>query len=261
MALSKHLRQVSGIYYIYNKVTNKIYIGSSCQIGKRWKRHQKDLDKGIHHNIYLQRGFNKHGNTSMEYHIIVGGVEKENLLTLEEFWIRLLVPEYNIGGVGGGDNFSNHPDKEKLIEVNKVNLQKIRDAGKVPTTGKGDKNPNWRGGISGKNFCGCGNKKEVKSSLCKKCSNSNREGALNSFYGKKHSEETKQLLSEKRTGREVPSLQKSLVGDWVFYKSGSSASKLLSISQGTVTYRVKSKNYPFWYFTEDPAEVSRYEVI
>ena len=37
-----------GIYQILNKKTNDFYIGSSIDIEKRWKTHQRDLCKKIH---------------------------------------------------------------------------------------------------------------------------------------------------------------------------------------------------------------------
>lgn len=48
-----------GIYLIRNLHNQKIYIGQTNNLSKRFRRHLKDLNLGIHHNSYLQRDFNK----------------------------------------------------------------------------------------------------------------------------------------------------------------------------------------------------------
>ena len=50
-----------GIYFIRNKINNKIYVGSSKNLYNREKEHFSDLRKGKHHNIYLQRAYDKYG--------------------------------------------------------------------------------------------------------------------------------------------------------------------------------------------------------
>lgn len=53
----------------------------------------------------------------------------------------------------------------------------------------GEKNPNWKGGISTeKSFCSCGNEKSRKSKTCFSCRNLN--GINNPFFGKTHTAET-----------------------------------------------------------------------
>lgn len=46
------------IYQIQCKVNNKIYIGSTNNIKKRWNDHRGYLIRGIHQNKYLQRAWN-----------------------------------------------------------------------------------------------------------------------------------------------------------------------------------------------------------
>ena len=52
----------SGIYQIKNTLNGKVYVGSAKDFEKRWKRHFKDLENGVHSSIKFQRSFNKHGN-------------------------------------------------------------------------------------------------------------------------------------------------------------------------------------------------------
>ena len=48
-----------GIYKITNKLTNKIYVGSSISLKNRKKRHFHNLKNNAHNNVYLQRAYNK----------------------------------------------------------------------------------------------------------------------------------------------------------------------------------------------------------
>lgn len=49
----------SGTYFISNKVNNKIYVGSSCDLEKRKNEHFRTLRKGVHKNRYMQASYNK----------------------------------------------------------------------------------------------------------------------------------------------------------------------------------------------------------
>jgi len=51
---------MSGIYQIYNSITNKRYIGSSINVTRRLKEHLRNLSKNRHHNIHLQNAYNKY---------------------------------------------------------------------------------------------------------------------------------------------------------------------------------------------------------
>ena len=123
---------LTGIYCIRNLFNDKIYVGSSKNIKVRWKRHQSELRDNKHHNVYLSRSYLKYGTGCFEYFMLECGVLQENLFDRERYWINELVPEYNIGGVCGGDSFTNHPDKERIREVHRKNLQKLWDEGRVP---------------------------------------------------------------------------------------------------------------------------------
>lgn len=55
------IANLSGIYQIRNDSSRKIYIGSSCNIGRRIARHQYKLRRGIHPNRHLQNSWARHG--------------------------------------------------------------------------------------------------------------------------------------------------------------------------------------------------------
>jgi predicted GIY-YIG superfamily endonuclease len=85
----------SGIYCITNIVNNKIYIGSSVNIYHRLKRHYSELKRSVHANKYLQNSYLKHGSSNFNVSIIEE-TTIENLQKLEQHYIDILKPDYNI---------------------------------------------------------------------------------------------------------------------------------------------------------------------
>lgn len=57
----------SGIYWIKNKITNLIYIGSSKDIGSRIIKHFSQLRKGNHPNHLMLADYNKYGQNSFDF--------------------------------------------------------------------------------------------------------------------------------------------------------------------------------------------------
>ena len=59
-----------GIYKIQSLVDNKVYIGYSSNIKKRFLVHKHHLRKGIHENSYLQNAWDKHGEINFLFEIL-----------------------------------------------------------------------------------------------------------------------------------------------------------------------------------------------
>jgi group I intron endonuclease len=72
-----------GIYKITNKQNEKFYIGSSIDIEHRWYTHRLALQKGTHGNKYLQRSWDKYGEDSFIFSILVETSE-DSLLDKEQ---------------------------------------------------------------------------------------------------------------------------------------------------------------------------------
>ena len=70
LTIEKPKVKIKGVYKIVNNETNKIYIGSSIDIYSRWRSHIVFLQANKHHNIYLQRSYNKHGIEKFEFYLI-----------------------------------------------------------------------------------------------------------------------------------------------------------------------------------------------
>lgn len=76
---------MSGIYQIYNPVTNKRYIGSSVNIENRFKQHICKLKKGTHCNQHLQNAWNKYSD-QLKFEILEY-CEPEDLINTEQYYI------------------------------------------------------------------------------------------------------------------------------------------------------------------------------
>jgi len=72
----------------------------------------------------------------------------------------------------------------------------------------------------------------------------NRSGESNPFFGRKHSEETKQVLKEyanKRTTK--PSNTRKVIVEGVEYISANEVAKTFNISRSLVNYRCNSEKH------------------
>ena len=238
------MKIISGIYKIVNLKNGKFYLGSSKNTTRRWARHKSALKHNKHHCTYLQRSWNKHGEKHFIFEVIkeMPGATEPELLAEEAKLTSELKPQYNIGSVGGGDNLTNNPNREEIIEKivisMKERISKMTEQERKEKLGHpGDKNPNWQGGIS-KYYCvDCGIEIYYGSNRCMDCS---KKGTQNPFYGKHHSEESKRKSSLKMKGR-LPSNTNPIVLNGVSYISQADAARKLNVSIGTISNWVRGK--------------------
>ncbi len=154
----------SGIYQIMNKQNYRMYVGSSFNLKNRWKLHKKQLNKGVHHSVVLQRAWNKYGEDCFEFSEIEF-VDRKDLIDREQHYLDLLKPEYNIckiaGSTAGAEFYKSIEHRLKLSISHKG-----RQCGK--------NNPMF--GV-------------------------HRFGAEHPMYGRNHSDETKHKISIALKGR------------------------------------------------------------
>jgi group I intron endonuclease len=110
----------SGIYYIYSKINNKIYIGQSKNIKKRWRGHKSDLRRNKHGNIFLQRIYNKYGLNNFIFKVLEI-CDLEKLSEREEYFVSIIEKEnlINILKVGEITFPTTNTFKEKMSEIAK----------------------------------------------------------------------------------------------------------------------------------------------
>lgn len=254
----------SGIYKIINTLNSKMYIGSAKDFDVRFSRHIRELKNNVHHNIHLQRSYNKYGFDVFEFKIIERiPYEKDIIIERENYYIEKFNSKtegYNIADASFGDILSSHPNREDIIRrISKTlreNISKLSEEERKSKFGL----PGEHNGMYGKTHTqdvrdrigrlhkGNTYRKGIKASkeTRKKLSAiaSQRIGDKNPFYGKTHSEETKKKLSEAGKGR-IPPNRIPITVDGVHYESYGDASKALELAVTVVRWRCLSKNIKF----------------
>jgi group I intron endonuclease len=86
---------ICGIYRIKNTANGKFYIGSSVNIEYRYYMHLFLLRHNRHCNNYLQNAFIKYGEDAFVLDIM-RACAKEDLIKLEQYYMDILHPEYNL---------------------------------------------------------------------------------------------------------------------------------------------------------------------
>lgn len=81
---------MKGIYLITNIKNNKQYVGKSKDIEKRWKRHINELNKGVHHNLDLQKEWLEYGGVDNFTFKILELCTESELFNRENHWITTL---------------------------------------------------------------------------------------------------------------------------------------------------------------------------
>jgi group I intron endonuclease len=192
----------SGIYQIQSKYKPKrIYIGSSCNIKRRWENHRYDLRKNKHGSSKLQNHFNKYGINDLLFEVIeLCDIDK--LISKEQFYIDSLNPFFN------NCKIANSP-----LGIKRSDKVRRKQSERMKGLFAGENNPNY-----GKHHSPESRQKIKKSHenrVYKKHTDEWKEqarqrmlGKNNPNYGKetwqkgKHlSEETKQKLSLSKKGK------------------------------------------------------------
>ena len=110
----------SGIYSIKNNINNKIYIGSTIDIGRRWANHLNELRRGCHHNTYLQNAVEKYGLENFSF-TVIEFCDKQDLISTEQFFIDSYKPFFNNNPTAGSPLGRKLSDETK----NKIREKKI----------------------------------------------------------------------------------------------------------------------------------------
>ena len=104
---------MTGIYQIRSiSHPERIYIGSSVDIQKRWRKHRSGLKNYKHENARLQNHYNKYGESDLVFSLIIC-CNKENLISFEQFYIDSLNPYFNIRKIAESNLGTKRTDQQK----------------------------------------------------------------------------------------------------------------------------------------------------
>jgi len=90
----------SGIYQIKNIKNGSSYIGSAANLNNRWSVHKHSLRRNTHHSKYLQRSWNKYGEESFRFNVLMI-CERKDLIFYEQRAINVFKPKYNLSRIAG----------------------------------------------------------------------------------------------------------------------------------------------------------------
>ena len=261
-------KPIIGVYKISNTLCpeGKYYIGYSCNVNKRWQTHKSTLTRGNHRNIRMMNAYNKYGSECFTYEILQECETEEEAKNIELSYLEDLTIRdklYNLHyNSSGGDTLTFHPDREQIIKKRSIN-QKKRNSELTPEeykrrfcTKTGEKNGMYRRThtdevkkrLSEINKAreqrkGWTMSEEHKHNLSKSRIGK-YTGKDNSFFGKQHSEETKQKLRENKYGT-IPTNAREILIDGELYKSVAEAGRKLNVCAPTIIHRIKSPNPKF----------------
>ena len=172
------------VYMHTNKVNHKVYVGiTSRDPKKRW-----DYGNGYRGQKYFYRAIKKYGWDNFEHIIFAQGLSKDEACKMEICLIALYASNnsdhgYNLssGGEGGGTGIQWSDERRKHIS-NKLKGRVFSDE--------------WKEKLS-KAKIGRRASEETKKKLSEQ-----RQGELNNFYGKRHTDEARQIMSVRAKNRD-----------------------------------------------------------
>lgn len=221
------LRKVSGIYQITNRITGKIYIGSSVDIGRRIYLHKWSLRTKRHHSIHLQRSWDRHGENAFEFRLLQT-CPANKLQRVEQEYLDEMKPYKRDIGY----NVCNRSDSSRGVVMPPEFGRKISKA----KTGK-----------------------KINRVL------PGKTGKDHHFYGRRHSEESKKKMSESRKGtpawnrgistpKKLPIYESSkfTANDILYIRSAASSkeksqkeiAKEFCVDPSTISHIVRGRSYP-----------------
>lgn len=166
--------KIRGIYIIQSKIyPDRCYVGSAVDINKRWRNHLSLLQRNKHHSPMLQYHFNKYGIEDLQFSVERQIENKEDLIWIEQFYIDVYQPYFNVCKTAGS-SLGRHHSKEIKEKCRQQRL------GKTHTEETKQK--------LSKSHIGKHHTEESKEK--------NRQAALGNknWVGKHHSEETKEKM-------------------------------------------------------------------
>jgi len=142
------------VYKISSQLDDRIYIGSTINLNKRWNEHKRDLLNKKHQNLHLQRFVNKYGITQLCFEILEC-IDTDNILLREQFYIDNSSNLFNISLNASAPMMGK---KHSFEAINKISLK----TSGVNNPMYGKKRPKWLIELLTKNSIGREKNREEK---------------------------------------------------------------------------------------------------
>lgn len=137
--------KICGVYFIKNLINNKVYIGKSKNLFKRWESHLYALKSNTHPNSHLQSSFNKYGEINFSF-IILESFKEVDEIYLNELEIKLIkeykshIDLYGYNKTFGGEGASHIDEvKQKISNSLKGQIFTKERRQKISISNKGRK--------------------------------------------------------------------------------------------------------------------------
>lgn len=187
----KEIELNSGVYKITNKCNGKIYIGSTINFKQRFNDHKKLLRQDKHPNPHLQNAWNKYGEDSFGFEILLKIKPEKDLLLTEE---QTLIDELNVFDKNIGYNISKTAGSTLGYKYSEESKQKMSEA-------KIKSNSVYHNKILKETLF---NKDKEQYFFDESIKLDSDKDKTNPFYGKIHTEKSKQKMSEAKKGDKNP---------------------------------------------------------
>lgn len=140
-------KKVPGIYRIKNLTNGKVYIGSAAHIPRRLWVHGWMLRRGKHHNVVLQRSWDRDGEAAFAFEAVEIVEDRTQLLVREQHWIDAEQSAsdqrgYNLCPVAGSRAGVKMPPgfSEKIAAVHRGRAKSNATRKRMAAAAKGRKN-------------------------------------------------------------------------------------------------------------------------
>lgn len=171
------MQQEYCVYVHINKINGKKYIGLSNNIARRWRDNGADYGN----DTYFAHAIAKYGWDNFEHIILKEHLTKEEADYYEQFYIDYYQSKYNQNGYNIRDGGSRGALSESTKE--KISLSRRQEH-----KWQGDSNPRHLDPLFGER---------------------------NGMYGKEHTAETKQKISEANKGHKVPESARQKISEFM----------------------------------------------
>lgn len=101
------------VYEIKNTLNSHRYIGSTCEGKEHWRRYRYLLRNKKHHNSVLQAAWSLYGEEVFCFNILEVCTSKDTLLEREQYYLDVLLPEYNVAKLAGSNRGVHFEDSDE----------------------------------------------------------------------------------------------------------------------------------------------------